>query len=770
MQLYQRISTSLILIAWSTVGAAAAPSDAAISVSKTTSGISVRTPEGTLRVDPWSDRIVHVRFHRAADWTGSFNPAVIAAPRSVAWQLSETPESYVLSTASLHVRIGRSDGKLSFLDAADKPLVEDTGRGLPRSEKGPVTQAFSHGDDEFIYGLGQHQNGVLDHRGVSVRLQQANRDVAVPMLVSSRGYAVLWNNASVTQVDVGLPQTANQQIIRSEVGGGIDYHFIYGPELDTVVAGYRFLTGEAPMMARWTWGLWQSKEHYKTQAEMESIAARYRAMQVPLDVVVQDWQHWTKGEWGSFKFDPQRFPNPAGMVKTLHDANVHTVVSVWARFDLGLEHLAELDRAGALYPKVYRNVYPAGEGRWYDAFSDQGRSIYWRQVMQNLGRLGFDGFWLDASEVELGGNWGELREVMTAKGSGAEVYNAYPLFHTRGVYEGMRRDLPKKRAFILTRSAYAGQQRNAAITWSGDTAGNWDVFKRQIPAALNFTITGIPYWSADIGGFFGGSPRDPAYAELFVRWFQFGAFNPMFRVHGTGEGKEIWQFDPAAQKILIDYDRLRYRLLPYIYSLSWDVTTNAGTMMRPLAMDFRSDPAALGIPDQYMFGKGLMVAPVTQPSADVRAVYLPGKESWYDFWSGKRFEGGRVIAAKADISTIPLFMRAGSILPLGPVKQYADQPSSEAIELRVYPGGDGSFQLYDDEGDGYGYEQGRFATVMLTWNQAQHRFTFGKRSGKYPGMSSKQTFRVVCGTTPAGGQTRDVTYAGEEISVELPEC
>lgn len=759
------LGLALILIAGSTA-------TAAVTVDKTANGISVQNSEGTLRVEPWSERIVHVRFHRTADWAGSFNPAVIAAPRAVTWQLSETPDNYVLSTAALHVRISRSDGKLSFLDAADKPLVEEAGsqpRGLPASAKGAVTQAFSHGDDEFIYGLGQHQNGVLDYRDVSVRLQQANRDVAVPMLVSSRGYGVLWNNASVTQVDVGLPQTANQQIFRSEMGGGIDYHFIYGPELDTVVAGYRFLTGAAPMMARWTWGLWQSKEHYKTQAEMESIAARYRSMQVPLDVVVQDWQHWSKGEWGSFKFDPQRFPNPAGMVETLHDANVHTVISVWARFDLGLANLAELERAGALYPKVYRNVYPAGEGRWYDAFSDQGRTIYWRQVMQNLGRLGFDGFWLDASEVELGGNWGELRDVMTAKGSGAEVYNAYPLFHTQGVYEGMRRDLPKKRAFILTRSAYAGQQRNAAITWSGDTAGNWDVFKRQIPAALNFTISGIPYWSADIGGFFGGSPRDPAYAELFVRWFQFGVFNPMFRVHGTGEGKEIWQFDPATQQILLDYDRLRYRLLPYIYSLSWDVTTHAGTMMRPLAMDFRDDPAALGIPDQYMFGKGVMVAPVTQPGTDVRTVYLPGKEAWYDFWSGKRFAGGHVTAAKADIHTIPVFIRAGSILPLGPVKQYADQASAEAIELRVYPGRDGSFLLYDDEGDGYGYEQGRFATVTATWNEAQHRFTLGKRNGKYPGLSSKQTFRVVCGT-PSGAQAHEVTYSGAEISVELSEC
>jgi alpha-D-xyloside xylohydrolase len=335
----------------------------------------------------------------------------------------------------------------------------------------------------------------------------------------------------------------------------------------------------------------------------------------------------------------------------------------------------------------------------------------------------------------------------------------------------MRRDMPTKRAFILTRSAYAGQQRHAAITWSGDTAGNWDIFRRQIPAALNFSLSGIPYWSADIGGFFGGSPRDPAYAELFVRWFQFGVFNPMFRVHGTGEGKEIWQFDARTQQILIEYDRLRYRLLPYIYSLSWDVTHHAGTMMRPLAMDFRGDRAVLGITDEYLFGNALLVAPVTQPATDVRTVYLPGSEPWYDFWSGKRVDGGRVIAARADLETIPLFVRAGSILPLGPVKQYADQPSTEPIELRIYPGRDGTFTLYDDEGDGYGYEQGRYATVTLTWNEKEHRLTLGERAGKYPGVPSKQAFRIVCGAAPAGdGQAHDVSYTGKQISIDMAEC
>lgn len=746
----------------------------AAGITRSAAGIAVRTAQGTLAIEPWSERIVHVRFHRDSGWKGAFNPAVIAAPGKVAWTLNETAEAVTLSTGALSVRVDKAKGTLAFLDAAGKPIVEEAGaqpRKVPSSGPGAVAQAFSHGG--ATYGLGQHQGGLLDYTGNSVLLQQANRDVGVPMLVSSEGYGILWNNASVTQVDVDLPQAAGRQVIRSEAGSGIDYHFIYGPELDDVIQGYRTLTGAAPMMARWTWGLWQSKERYATQDELLSVARRHRAMQVPFDAVVQDWQYWEPGAWGSHLFDRKRYPDPAAMVKSLHDDNVHTIISVWARFDQGLDTTAELERAGALYPGLYQNVYPAGQGHWYDAYSSAGRATYWRQVMDRLGKLGFDGWWLDGSEAELGGDWGQLRSVQTGEGPGAEVYNAYPLFHTTAVHDGMRRDIPAKRAFILTRSAYAGQQRNGAITWSGDTHGTWDVFRRQIPAALNFSISGIPYWSADIGGFFGGKPGDPAYAELFVRWYQFGVFNPMFRVHGTGEGKEIWQFDPRTQQVLLKYDRLRYRLLPYIYSLSWDVTRNAGTMMRPLAMDFRGDQAALGIADQYMFGKALLVAPVTQPNTAVRTVHLPGKDAWYDFWSGERYDGGRVVAARADLGTIPLFARAGSIVPLGPVRQYADQPSKEPIELRVYPGRDGSFVLYDDEGDGYGYEQGNYATVTLAWNDGGRKLTLGARQGAYPGMAAAQPFRVVCGAKAAGATARkaaDVTYAGREITVELPGC
>jgi alpha-D-xyloside xylohydrolase len=750
--------------------AAHAAAAAAVGAARTEQGLAFTTAGIVLRVEPWTDRIIHVRAGATPGWKGNYNPAVIGAPRKVDWSVSETATHHVLTTASLKVMVAKADGAVSFHDAKGGELLAEapSARQFARSAAGgAVVQGFTYGGP--VLGLGQHLNGLLDYTGNRVHLQQANRDVAVPMLVSPFGFGVLWNNASVTDVDAGIPSAPQPLVFRSEAGSGIDYHFIYGPELDDVVGGYRELSGRAPMMARWTWGLWQSKERYQTQDELLSIAARYREMKVPLDAVVQDWQYWSNGQWGEHRMEAARFPDPKAMVGKLHEQNVHAIISVWARFDKDTSNTRELDKAGALYPKTYRNVYPAGEGRWYDAYSPSARRLYWDQINRNLGKFDWDGWWLDASEAELGGNWGEMREVRTAAGSGKEVLNAYPLLHTTGVFEGMRKDFPAKRPFILTRSAFSGQQRNAAITWSGDTHASWDVLRAHVPAALNFTLSGIPYWSADIGGFFGGDPADPAYAELFTRWYQFGAFNPMFRVHGTGPAKEIWRFDAATQKVLRDYARLRYRLLPYIYSASWDVTSRHGTMMRALAMDFRSDRQAVSTPDQYMFGKALMVAPVLSANTDVRTVYLPAQTEWFDFWTGSRQAGGKVVAAKADIATIPLFARAGSILPLGPSIQYADEKSEEAIELRVYPGRDGSYVLYDDAGDGDGYTRREYATMLMEWKQADGRLTIHARQGEFPGMRRQQAFLVRCGTEPAG-RAIAVTGGDAPVKVDMPAC
>jgi alpha-D-xyloside xylohydrolase len=478
-----------------------------------------------------------------------------------------------------------------------------------------------------------------------------------------------------------------------------------------------------------------------------------------------DWQHWSPGQWGSFKFDKARFPDPPAMVRELSAMHVHMPVSVWARFDPGTDNEQALDQAGGLFAPTFKNVYPTGFGRWYDAWNPKARALYWDLIRQNYGAQGFDAWWLDASEPELGGDWGELRKLQTAAGPGADVFNSYPLLHTSGVHDGMRRDMPDKRAIILTRSAYAGQQRNAAITWSGDVQGNWETFRKQIPAALNFSMSGIPYWSADIGGFFGGDVHDRKYEELFTRWHQFAAFTPQFRVHGVQPGKEIWNFDGDVQPHLIETVKLRYRLLPYIYSLAWDVTKNRGTMMRALAFDFRDDRKALALTDEYLFGKAFLVAPVFEAGATKRKVYMPGRGAWFDFWTGARLAGGQTVDADTPIERMPVFVRAGSIVPLGPVKPYADAPSDEPIELRVYPGANGSFAFYDDTGNGYDYEKGEYSLVQVAWDDRSRTLSLAPREGSY---ASNPRFRIVCGSAPS--VSREVSYSGAAMRVALPGC
>jgi alpha-D-xyloside xylohydrolase len=719
-----------------------------LKVQKQNDGVLLATPSGTLRLQVWSDKIVRVTFAPGNKLPEKKSFSVIARPAKTKWQFTETPDVVILETQAVRARVDKKSGAVGFFNLNDKPILQESENGR---EFWPTTvtnyngtsawQKFVLPPDERIYGLGQHQAGVWNYRGTTVRLQQRNMEVGLPVLVSSKGYGVLWDNPAVTDIDAGK---TDGEILswKSEVGNEVDYYFMYGPSADDVVRDYRELTGAAPLMPEWLWGFWQCKERYQTQAEMTNIVWQYRQLGVPLDGIIQDWQYWTNGGWGSHAFDPARYPDPAQMVKDLHAMNAHVLISIWPKFDLGTENFNELERAGAFYPTIVPSVYPKGQQKWYDPFNTDGRKIYWSLVSKDLFSLGFDGWWLDASEAELSGKWGEFRAFQTADGPGAEVFNAYPLMHTTGIYQGQRAQTEKKRVVILTRSAYAGQQRNSAITWSGDIRGNWNVFARQIPAGLNFSISGIPYWNTDIGGFTGGNPTNKNYQELFTRWFQFGAFNPMFRVHGTGPGKEFWRWDEPTQKILADYIKLRYRLLPYIYSTSWQVTSG-GTMLRPLMMDFGDDTNALDIGDQFLFGPEIMVSPVTRAGAMTRSVYLPGRDDWYNFWTGKKVAGGQRTEAASPIETLPLFVRAGTILPLGPVMQYTSEKPADPIELRVYRGADGAFTLYEDQDDGYNYQKGAFATIPLTWNEAKQTLTIGARSGKFPGMLTARIFRVV---------------------------
>ena len=745
-------------------------------MAKSAEGASFRVHDGVLRITFWGDRIVRVTVSKtdAAIATGL---AVVGSPQRVAWTMADEPTRYVLSTPAMRLAVTKDTGAVSLLGADDNPIVGEANVDMRRlgdapSPDGAVEQRFELGGDHAIYGLGQHQAGLLDYRGTTVRLQQANTDVGVPVLVSTAGYGLFWNNPAVTDVAVDTPQAVGRIIFRSQAGSAVDYFLFAGPDVDDVIGAYRQLTGQAPLMARWTWGLWQSKERYQSQAELLGVAAEYRRLGIPLDAVVQDWQYWKPGEWGSQRFDPARFPDPKGMLDTLHRQNVHSIVSVWPRFDVGLDTTKALDAIGGLYAGTYPNVYPAGEGRWYDAFSAPARTLYWRQISEQIGTLGFDGYWLDGSEAELGGRWGEMRDTTTALGTGAIVYNAYPLMHTGAVHDGMAHDFAAKRPIILTRSAWAGQQRNATVTWSGDVIGRWDVFRRQIPAAINFSMSGIPYWSADIGGFFGGSPTDPRYQELFTRWLQFAVFNPMFRIHGTGDGKEVYSFPESARGPLLDAVALRYRLLPFLYALSWQVTDRGASFLYPLGMVFPQDDAVRDVRNEYMFGRALLVSPVVEKGAVARDVILPSGHDWYDFWTGERQAGGRRVSVAAPIGRIPLHVLAGTILPLGTPVQYADQSPTLPIELRIYRGADGRFTLYDDAGDGQGWRRGERATIDLSLDDKAGKLTIGARKGSFPGMMRKRLFRIVqvsgsqgVGLAQAGG--KDVPYVGREIAVPL---
>ncbi len=731
-----------------------------------------------MRLRVFTPDIVEVTYGPSATLPPTDPLAVVASPSGTPWTAAETSKDITLRTSALVVTVARSTGSVRFADLSGRVYLaeaDDGGKSLtPAVVGGQPTlrsrQGFVLQPGEAVYGLGQHPGSPLDYRGTKVHLQQENRDVAVPVLLSSRGYGVFWDNPAVTDVDAGATIPGGLTWT-SEAADAIDYYFIGGPALRDVVARYRWLTGPAPMLAEWTWGFWQCREHYETQQELLGVVAEYRRLHLPLDGIIQDWQYWRPGGWGSDEFDPTRYPDPAAMVRTVHDEHAHIIISIWPRFDLGLANLAALEKAGAVYPKVYPNVYPKGEGKWYDPFNPEGRRLYWKFLSQHLFSIGIDGWWMDASEPELGGHWGELRDVTTAAGSGARVFNAYPLEHTTGVYQGQRAESSAKRVFILTRSAWAGQQRNAAVTWSGDTTGTWAVFRQQIPAGLDFVMSGIPYWNTDIGGFFGGNPQDPAYAELFTRWFQFGAFCPMFRVHGTGGPKEVWRFPKATQAVLADFIRLRYHLLPYIYSDAWSVTHDNASMLRPLVMDFQNDARVLNIPDQFLFGPSIMVCPVTEPGAKARSVYFPAGTHWCDFWTGAVVSGGHTLTVPVNIRTLPLFVRAGSIIPYGPSEEYARQ-KTDPIELRVYRGADGHFTLYEDSGDGYAYEHGAYATIPITWDEHRQTLTIGRREGSFPGMPQTHRFHIVwvspghgVGLAPSANPDAKVTYTGKPLTL-----
>jgi len=524
----------------------------------------------------------------------------------------------------------------------------------------------------------------------------------------------------------------------------LDYVVFYGPSADSVIAAYRNLSGNVPMLPRWAYGFWQCRERYTSGTHLVETVREFRRRNLPMDVIVQDWQYWGKNGWGVPQFDETHYPNPSGFIKELHDLNAHFNISIWSNPDKN-------SRIGREY--VAKNRY-IPNSPWLDYFNPETRKEYWNTLKENLFIHGVDSWWMDATEPENDA----LRGVKTYMGLGNFYRLTYPLFVSQAVYEGQRKTTSEKRVCIMTRSAFLGQQRYGTINWSGDVGGDWDAYKRQIVAGLNYTITGLPYWTTDIGGFFrpGNSQyTDEKYQELLTRWYQWSVFNPIFRIHGYQSETEPWKYGEIVEENMRNMLNLRYRLLPYIYSEAWQIKKNGSTMMCPLVMDFREDATAIDQPFEYLFGKSILVAPVTEPGVNEWNVYLPKSASWFDFWTGKQFKGGQTITTSAPLNIIPLFVRAGSIIPMGPFIQYSTE-KSDPVEIRVYPGADGEFTLYEDENDNYNYEKGLYSTIEFKWDDATNTLNIGKRQGHFPRMLKTRTFQVVI-VSPNHGTGIDTT-------------
>jgi len=757
-------------------------SDSIVSYSRTAEGAEFRLQHGSLVVRLCTDSLVHVTF-RATGTATHPQPWIIKTEwPAVAFTIREDAnKDIVIATKRLRIVAEHDSAALVFENAAGDLLLREAASPRPR-ELTPVTvdgeksfradAYFDLTQDESIYGLGQHQSGLLNQRGTDLLLMQDNTNITIPFLLSTRGYGVLWNSAALGRYENHFqPKLA----LRADVADAVDYYFFYGPEFDRIIAAYRTLTGPAPMLPLWAYGFWQSRFQYNSQQEMLDVAARYRELKIPLDNQVLDFDWMVR--MGSHQFT-NKFPDPAAMFRALCEMHVHTMISVWPfytppspNFDQMLSHNYFVTGGRTQVPSYYPG------SRLFDAFNADARKTFWQQMKTSLYDKGVDAWWLDSSEPLdfYGEEQGPMLEgAHTAMGGGTRYANAYPLMETQAVYEGQRATSDTKRVFILTRSAFLGQQRNAATSWSGDIAPTFDSLRRQIPAGLNYSMSGLPYWTTDIGGFQGGDPSDPAYQEVFVRWFQYGTFCPIFRTHGARKANELWSYGPQAQAILTNYDNLRYRLLPYIYSLAWNVTSEGYTPMRALVMDFPSDREVSNIADEFAFGPAFLVNPVTKPGATSRSVYLPAGTNWYDFWTGAIHQGGQTVNAAAPLEKVPLYVRAGSIVPLGSELQYSSEKPADPIELRIYRGADARFTLYQDDGESYRYEKGEHATILITWKDASQTLAIGSQAGSFPGMLRDRTFNIVLvakdhgvGEKPAANVDRIVPYKGEAVSVSF---
>lgn len=775
---------------------------------------------GAQRVEFYSPSIV--RIVKTADGKEAEKQSltVIAKPEKVTMSVKTQNGKTVYRTKALTVTVDNGTQQVSFATADGTPLLKEGAYALTPITEGvdkgsyKVRQDFALLKDEAIYGLGMMQNGKMNLRGEHRKMQQSNLEDYAHFFQSIKGYGIFWDNYSPTTIN----DNATLEL-ESQVGKMVDYYFMYGGNADGVIKAMRHLSGKVPMLPLWTYGFHQSRERYKSQDELLEVVRKYRETGVPFDGIVQDWQYWGSNyTWNAMEFINDDFNRAQSMIDEVHKQNAHISISIWSSFGPHTKAYKELEEKGLLFhfttwpasglsPWPPRMDYPSGV-KVYDCYSPVARDIYWNNL-RRLHKMGIDGWWMDSTDPDhLDYKESDLDE-RCSMGSWRSVRNAFPLMAVGGVDQHQRAVDSVKRPFIFTRSFFAGQQRYGANTWSGDVSSSWSSFRSQVPLCLNHTLCANPNVNTDIGGFFANAynrkmhdnsaTKNPQYQELYVRWMQFGLFCPMMRSHGTEVYRELYYYGKPGEPVydaLLGAVKMRYRLLPYIYSQSWQVTKNDDSFMRALMMDFREDPKTWDNAREFMFGRNLLVCPVVNalftqekivktnemtgwdnkdneeyangwPKVDWAArkqydVYLPKGADWYDYWTGERHEGGQSIKADAPLAHSPLYVKAGSILPMGQDLQYADEKAWDNITLHIYPGADATFTLYEDEGDNFNYERGAYTEIPMTWNEKTSTLTIGSRHGSYKGMLAKRTFIVKM----VNGESRTVTYSGRSVKIK----
>lgn len=839
--------------------------------------LSIQLSDGVLNIIPLSDKSIRIQYEK--DLKEELEFVLVNKLPVPAFKFAETTEKLKLSTNTITVSFDKKTAAIDYCDYYGKVFLNEKAGGrklIPGSVMGQpcfiAEQSFDSPDDEYLFGLGQFQDGQYNIRNVPRKLIQVNSQIAIPFLYSSRGYGILWHQYGLTQfnpaenvvtlvkkdtaagvkgdievtttsgtqkvsqrqslyngkfiiekdadyafmLDLGdmesrhllvidgiavidqsnlwLPPavgkivklkagehivqvvckatntakltwklTGNETVFRSPNAKSLDYVVFYGKNTDEVISSYRNLSGNVPMLPLWAFGFWQCRERYTSGKHLVQTVEEFRKRKLPVDVIVQDWQYWGKHGWGVPKFDTTNYPNPDKFIQQLHDLNAHFSISVWENLDKKSDVAKEY---------LDKNLYIANSP-WIDMYNPSAQKTHWNVLNKNLFSLGVDSWWMDATEPENDALVGK----QTYFGSGDFYRLTYPLFVSKAVYEGQRNTDSTKRVVTLTRSAFLGQQRFGTINWSGDIGCDWDAFKRQIVAGANYSLTGMPFWTTDIGGFFRpgiSQYTDAKYHDILTRWFQWGAFNTIFRIHGYQTETEPWKYGNTVMNNMRSMMNLRYRLMPYIYSEAWQITSKGYSMMRPLIMDFKNDKTAIAQAYQFMFGQSFLIAPVTEPAVTAINVYLPKDAGWFNFWNGKYFKGGQTILTPAPQDKIPVYVKSGSIIPMGKIMQFSSEKPADTLEIRIYKGANAEFNLYEDEGDGYNYEMGNYTIIPFKWDEKVNTLTIGDRKGTFASMLTNRKFRIVVidSFKPSAGNISDTTgkminYSGKKQSIRL---